>query len=73
MHLKLSTDMCGKGCCHLYTTEQQYNRTTLALRMMKHRLNTSGVVLHTDFAENYNCQLASEVQSYHCGMSRNHM
>ena len=61
------SDMRGKGCRHLYTIQHQYN----ALRMMKHGLNTNEVVLHIDFAENYNCKLSSEVQSYHFGASRN--
>jgi len=38
------SDMYGRSCCHLYTIQQQYN----ALRMMKHRLNSSRVVLHKD-------------------------
>lgn len=38
---------------------------------MKDNLALNEVVLHIDFAENYCCKLASEVQSMHFGASRN--
>lgn len=60
-------DTHGKGCRHLYTVQHQYS----ALRIMKHVLNSNEIVLQIDFAENYNCRLSSEVQSYHFGASRN--
>jgi len=60
-------DMRGKGCRHLYTIQHQYK----VLRSMKCGLNANEIVLHIDFAENYNCKLSSEVQSYHFEASRN--
>lgn len=63
----LENDMRGKGCRHLYTIQHQYK----VLRSMKCGLDANAIVLHIDFAENYNCKLSSEVQSYHFGASRN--
>ena len=62
-------DMRTKGCRHLFTLNHQYK----ILRQMKQSLGSNKVVLHIDFAENYNCKLSSEIQSFHFGASRNQM
>jgi len=50
-------DMRSKGCRHLFTLNHQYK----ILRQMKRSLGSNEVVLHIDFAENYNCKLSSEI------------
>lgn len=60
-------EMRSKGVRHLFTIEHQYK----VLRKMKTSLSPCEVVLHIDFAENYNCKLATEIQSFHFGASRN--
>jgi len=54
-------DIRSKGCRHLFTLNHQYK----ILRQMKRSLGSNEVVLHIDFAENYNCKLSSEIQSFH--------
>src|SRR5579872_7357836 len=60
-------DMTKKGMKHLFNIKHQYS----VIRSMKENIGQDEVVLHIDFAENYNCKLASEIQSMHFGASRN--
>lgn len=60
-------DFHSKGMKHLFNIKHQYG----VLRSMKDNISDKEVVLHIDFAENYNCKLSGEIQSYHFGASRN--
>jgi hypothetical protein len=64
---ELEAAMCPKGSRRLYTIDHQYS----TLRQMKKNMGSNEITLHIDFAENYCCKLASEVQSIHFGASRN--
>lgn len=50
---------------HIYNIKHQY----ATLRELKENLTEHEMVLHVDFAENYLCKYASEIQAVHFGDS----
>lgn len=60
-----STDLKQKLGKHVYNIRHQY----AALRGLKENLREDEVILHIDFAENFQCKYNSEVQAVHFGDS----
>jgi hypothetical protein len=44
-----------------------------AMKLLKHGLTDNDLVIHVDFAENYSCKYAKEVQVIHFGGNRQHI
>lgn len=58
-------EMKAKVCKHLYNIHHQYTQ----LQSLHRSLKEDETILHVDYAENWQCKYAKEVQQVHFGAS----
>ncbi|XP_041920930.1 uncharacterized protein LOC121684876 [Alosa sapidissima] len=61
----LEKDLNGRVCKHLFNIKHQYAQ----LQSLHRTLRDDEVILHVDYAENWQCKYAKEVQQVHFGAS----
>lgn len=66
MIYKVHNEAKGHLGKHLYNIAHQF----LAMREIKRNLGEKDLLIHIDFAENYNCKLSAEIQAMHFGVSQ---